>query len=85
MAGFSLPSSPDFEEWLLLQRALYERLILKALHTLADIYITQGAYDRALPHVWRQVELDPMREIAQRQLIRLLAFNGQVSEALIQY
>ena len=85
MAGFSLPGSPDFEEWLLLQRALFERLILKTLHTLAKLYITQGAYDRALPHVWRQVELDPMREIAQRQLIRLLAYNGQVSEALIQY
>jgi len=85
MAGFSVPDTTIFEEWLLFQRELFERLILKALHTLADIYITQGEYARALSHAWRQVKLDPMREKAQRQLIRLLAYNGQVSEALIQY
>ncbi|MDW7755727.1 MAG: hypothetical protein SCH68_11230, partial [Brevefilum sp.] len=34
MAGFSVPDTTIFEEWLLFQRELFERLILKALHTL---------------------------------------------------
>ena len=36
-------------------------------------------------YTWRQVELDPLRENAHRQLMRLLALSGQQSAALAQY
>jgi DNA-binding SARP family transcriptional activator/predicted ATPase len=85
LEGFSLPDSSIFGEWLLLQRERFHRLALDALHRLVRGYTIQGEYDRALTYAWRQVELDPLREKAQRQLMRLLAYNGQASEALAQY
>jgi DNA-binding SARP family transcriptional activator/predicted ATPase len=85
LEGFTLPDSSIFEEWLLLQRECFHRLALDALHRLVRGYTTQGEYERALAYAWRQVELDPFREKAQRQLMRLLAYNGQASEALAQY
>jgi DNA-binding SARP family transcriptional activator/predicted ATPase len=85
LEGFSLPDSSVFEEWLLLQRERYQRLVLDALHRLATGYALKGEYERALPFAWRQVDLDPWRERAHRQLMRLLALTGRRDEALAQY
>jgi tetratricopeptide (TPR) repeat protein len=85
LEGLSLPDSSIFEEWLLLQRERFQRLTLDALHRLAKSYTMKGEYERALAHAWRQVELDPLREQAQRQLMRLLALSGRRTEVLIQY
>jgi DNA-binding SARP family transcriptional activator/predicted ATPase len=85
LEGFSLPDSAIFEEWQILQRERFHRLALDALHRLVQGYTVQGEYDRALTYAWRQVELDPLREKAHRQLMRLLAYNGQASEALARY
>ena len=85
MEGFSLPDSGLFEEWLLLQRERFNRLVLNALYQLALGYLRLGEFERALVYAWRQVEMDPFQENAQRQLISLLAYNGQDSQALAQY
>jgi len=85
LEGFSLADSAAFEEWALLQRERLHRLALESLHRLAACYEERGGYEAALPHAWRQVELDPWRERAQRQLMRLLALNGQRGAALAQY
>jgi DNA-binding SARP family transcriptional activator/predicted ATPase len=84
LEGFSFPDSSVFEEWLLLQRERFQRLALDALHRLTGGYTMQGEYERALPYAWRQVNLDPFREKAHRQLIRLLAYSDRASEALQQ-
>jgi WD40 repeat protein/DNA-binding SARP family transcriptional activator len=83
--GFSLADSPQFEEWVVLTREQLYRLVMEALHRLADEYEEQGEYERALPHTWRQLELDPWRENAHRQAMRLLALGGQRDSALAQY
>jgi DNA-binding SARP family transcriptional activator len=85
LEGFSFPDSSVFEEWLLLQRERFQRLALDALHRLAAGYTLQGEYERALAYAWRQVSLDPFREKAHRQLMRLLAYSGRAGEALAQY
>ena len=85
LAGFSLSDSPTFEEWLLLQRERLARLAMEILGALVDGYSDQGAYDEALHWAWRQLDLDPWREDAHRQVIRLLALNGQHAAALAQY
>ena len=69
----------------LLQRERFQRLYLELLERLAESYTAQGEYERALGHAGRQVELDPLRENAHRQLMRLLALSGRRSEALAQY
>ncbi len=58
---------------------------MAALHRLAAHHGRRGQYERALPYAWQRVELDPWREQAHRQLMRLLALNGQRGAALAQY
>ena len=83
--GFSLPDSAAFEEWALLTREQLRRQAIGALSRLTAFCEESGQYDRALPHAWRQTELDPWREEAHVQLMRLLALSGRRSEALAQY
>jgi DNA-binding SARP family transcriptional activator len=85
LEGFSLGDASPFEEWALLERERYRRLAMDALGRLTDGYLQRGEYERALPHAWRQVELDPWRESAHQQLMQLLALSGRRTEALIQY
>ena len=85
LAGFFLDDSPAFEEWLLLKREWLRREMLQALAALAVAHERQGTYAQAQVYAWRQVELDPPREEAHQQLMRVLALSGRRSEALAQY
>lgn len=85
LEGFSIGDAPLFEEWALLNRERYRRLVIDALGRLADGRAERGEYEQALPHAWRQVELDPWRETAHQQLMLLLASSGRRAEALVQY
>jgi WD40 repeat protein/DNA-binding SARP family transcriptional activator len=85
LEGFSLADSPEFEEWVVLTREQLFRQAIEAHHRLASEYEEGGQYERALEHAWRQLELDPWRENAHRQVMRLLALNGQRDDALAQY
>jgi DNA-binding SARP family transcriptional activator/predicted ATPase len=85
LEGFSLGDASPFEEWALLHRERYRRLVMDTLRRLVDGYEQRGEYEQALPHAWRQVELDPWQEPAQQQLMRLLALAGRRTDALIQY
>jgi DNA-binding SARP family transcriptional activator/tetratricopeptide (TPR) repeat protein len=85
LEGFSIADSPEFEEWALLTRERLHRLAMDALHRLARHYLQRGQYQRALPYAWRQVELDPWREEAHQQVMRMLAYSGRRGAALAQY
>ena len=85
LEGFSAGAGIAFEEWSLLKREQYRRLLLDALSKLVNVYKQQGKLEKALPYAWRQVELDPWREEGQQQLMWLLALSGRRSEALSQY
>jgi len=85
LEGFSLGDASPFEEWALLERERYRRLVMDALGRLTDGCLQRGDYERALRHAWRQVEMDPWRETAHQQLMRLLALSGRRGEALAQY
>lgn len=82
---FFLEDSADFEEWALNQREQLRRRAQESLAHLANHYEKRGEYERAQHFTARQLDLDSWREEAHRQLIRLLALNGQRSEALAQY
>jgi predicted ATPase len=85
LEDFALDDSTLFEEWAALKREWLHRLAADALLCLADCHERRGQYARARHHAQRQVELDPWREEAHRQLMRLLAFDGQRDAALAQY
>jgi DNA-binding SARP family transcriptional activator/predicted ATPase len=85
LEGFSLADAAPFEEWLLLRREYFCRHVVEAHDSLAAIYAGRGAYEQALAHTRRRVEMEPWQEFGQRQLMRLLARNGHRGEALVQY
>jgi DNA-binding SARP family transcriptional activator/predicted ATPase len=85
LAGFSLDDSTLFEEWLLLKREWLHGRAVEALITLAHYHERRGEYDQARRYAQRQVQVEPWREEAHRQLMRLLALAGQRSAAVAQY
>jgi DNA-binding SARP family transcriptional activator/predicted ATPase len=85
LAGFSLAGSNIFDEWLIIQRERFSRLAITALQRLVEAYKTQGEYKQALIHARRMVTLDPLREGAQQTYMRMLTYNGQTNQAIVQY
>jgi DNA-binding SARP family transcriptional activator len=85
LQGFSLADSVTFGEWLVLTRERFRQDALSALRRLATDYESAGQYSKALRYARRQVELEPWQETAQRQVMRLLALEGQRGLAVAQY
>lgn len=85
LEGFSLGDSPAFEEWVLMQRERLQRVALEIFGRLAVGYAQQRDYDKALFYAWQQLDLDPWREDAHRQVMRLLALSGRRTAALAHY
>ncbi len=85
LEGFSLPDSISFEEWVVITRERLHQQFLTILAGLTAYHESQGEMNLALRFVRRQVELDPLGEAGQRNLMRLLALNGQRESALGQY
>ena len=55
------------------------------LGTLITALAAQGRHREALPYAQRQLQLDPLNEAAQRELLQLLAGSGQRAAALAQF
>ena len=85
LSQFFLSDSSTFEEWALLKREWLRHQVVQALSHLADFCERRGELDRARQYSRRQVELEPWHEEAHRQVMRLLALDGQRSAALAQY
>ncbi len=82
---FFVPDCPAFEEWALFKRETLRRQALDALHTLAVWRERLGEWAPAERYARRQLALEPWRELAHQQLMRLLAANGERTAALTQY
>jgi len=85
LAGLTLPDSPAFGEWWILQQEWYHRRALTALERITEHHIAHGNYEEAQDFARRQLMLECWREEGHRQLIRALALDGQRGAALAQY
>ncbi len=85
LSGLSLKDSAGFEEWLIIKREELRLKAMEAYQNLVAYYENREAYEYALQFARRQVALDTWQEEAHRQLMRLLALNGQRNAALSQY
>jgi predicted ATPase/DNA-binding SARP family transcriptional activator len=79
---FYLSDSIDFEEWAVLKREWLHQQALALLGRLASSYERKGMYSLALQVTQRQLELDPWREEAFRQAMRLYTLSGDRDSAL---
>ena len=82
-AGELLPEWDD--EWVVPQRERYRQIRLHALERLGERFAAEGRYGRAVEVSLGVVTDDPLRESAQRVLIRIYAAEGNVHEAIVQY
>jgi serine/threonine protein kinase len=85
LADFYLEDSTEFEDWAEANREAYRGKVLNTLGRLAEIFIQKGAYDQASKYAFEQVKIDPLREIAYRQLMALYSKSGRRTEALRTY
>jgi len=85
LEGFYVREAPDFEQWVLVQRAHYREAVVQGLHTLANYAEQQGDLSQAITHTRRLLTLEPWREEAHRQLMTRLARSGQRAAALAQF
>ena len=85
LEGFYVRDAPDFEQWVLVQRAHYREAVVQGLHTLANYAEQQGDLPQAITHTRRLLTLEPWREEAHRQLMMRLAQSGQRAAALAQF
>lgn len=83
--GFSLPSSPDFAEWIDHERHSWERRYLEALGTLVDGYTALHDFGAAITTAQRYVATDELAEEMHARLIALYAAVGDRAAALRQY
>lgn len=85
LADFFIPDSAVFEEWTALHREHLRQRALSALERLAEWAQWRGLYSEAIDYVRRQIALEPLLEVNQRALLRLLALNGEVTAMLLHY
>ena len=85
LEGFYIDDAPEFEEWMLLERERLRHLMLEALAALIHYDLTTAQYETAISHTRRLLAMEPWREEAHRQLMLLLARQGDFNAALRQY
>jgi DNA-binding SARP family transcriptional activator len=85
LSGFTLPGCPEFEAWVVLERATWQRKYLDTLSRLIESYRVQGNHSEAIACAQRYLAEDDLAEEVHRDLIELYASAGQRSAALRQY
>ncbi|HWQ13069.1 MAG TPA: AAA family ATPase, partial [Roseiflexaceae bacterium] len=83
--GFSLPDSPEFDDWVATRREHYRRAAVHGLVLLAQIYEAQGAYREAVRALERALALEPLQEDVQREAMRLQYLAGDRVGAIRRY
>ena len=85
LTGFSIGDSAIFDEWATLKREQLRRQASASLQRLIAYHEANKSYETALTYAWRRLDLEPWQEEEHRQVMRLLALNGQRGAALAQY
>lgn len=83
--GFSLPDSPEFDQWLGQTQRRCERDFLDALRRLTTAKTETGDFPAAIRYAQRYLAADDLAEDIHRQLIALYASQGDRAAALRQF
>jgi len=85
LTGFYVRNAPEFEAWMLSEQARLRELMIQGLHTLTTYFAEHGDLSQGIAAARRLLNLEPWREEAHRQLMLLLAQDGQRGAALAQF
>ncbi len=85
LQGFTLDDAPLFEEWMRFEQNNLRQTYLDALQRLAANAETRRAWDAAISHLQRLVQMEPLAEEAQQRLIACYLRARAIGPALRQY
>ncbi len=85
MQGLYLDDCPEFENWLIATQERWRQRVAHLLDRLIQRHQGSGAYAQAVEYARQLLTLTPWRESTHRNLMALLARNGQRGEALHQF
>jgi DNA-binding SARP family transcriptional activator len=85
LSGFLPTGNPTLQGWLSTYREKFFRFYINALHNLTAYYRAQDRLELAMRYARQQVVMAPLEERGHRQLMSLLATDGQRSAAMQQY
>jgi predicted ATPase/DNA-binding SARP family transcriptional activator len=85
LTDFYLVDNNPFEDWALGIRENLRRETLNALDDLTETCLRDQRFAVAQDYAWGQLEIDPLRESAYRQLMTALAASGQRNAAISLY
>lgn len=85
LQGFHLPDTPEFDQWVLLEREYFRQQSIRLLTALAKCYLQSRDTDDGLATTKRLLEIEPWYEAGHHLQMLLLAQSGQSTAALAQY
>ena len=85
LSGFLPSGNAALSSWIIARREQFFRFYINALHNLTAFYRAQGRLELAMRYARQQVVMAPLEEGGHRQLMSLLASDGQRSAAMQQY
>ncbi|MCB9433964.1 MAG: tetratricopeptide repeat protein [Ardenticatenaceae bacterium] len=85
LAGFHLPDSPQFNDWVLVTREHIHRQVVAAYDKLGQYALSTGDVAYGIATARRWLQMDELDESAHTLLIRLLLEAGNVREAMAHY
>ena len=85
LEGVYVQEAEGLTGWMEQEREHLQGLMVRGLSWLAGWCLQSGEYQEGIGYARRLVELDPLQEAGQRQLMRLLALDGQRGAAMSQY
>jgi predicted ATPase/DNA-binding SARP family transcriptional activator len=83
--GVLVRDSFELESWMQKTRDQLRHLAVATRQKLVNAYLSQGQYGAGIQHAAILLQLDPLDESAHRQMMMLLARNGQRGAAIEQY
>lgn len=81
----SLGGCPSFENWIVIKREQLRNQALQALTSLTAFHLRRQEFSLAREYASRQIEIDPLREEAYRQIMTALMQDGGRTAALKWY
>ncbi len=85
LTGLELPPAPTLDEWRLVTQEWLHRQAITALEQLSAYYRHRQAHAEAALALRRLLAFEPWREEDHRQLMQVLALDGQPAAALKQF
>ncbi|MEZ4641804.1 MAG: tetratricopeptide repeat protein [Chloroflexota bacterium] len=85
LTGLHLPDSPDFDNWVALERERWRHMAVTALYALVAAALHTRQYEMGRQYAALLLTLAPLEEAAHRQWMLLLARCGETAAALAHY